>query len=78
MTLNKYNQTSDAIADLYRAAFYLAKQYKDVGISFILKAKKKLGDKMTLNVDEITDNYTYWAEKALDEYKRLKMNLSSI
>ncbi|EKD57286.1 MAG: hypothetical protein ACD_57C00350G0003 [uncultured bacterium] len=77
MALNKFDKTSDAIADLYRASFCFAKQSKDVGISFLLKAKKKLGDKMTLNINEITDNYTYWAEKILDEYKRLKMNLSS-
>ena len=77
MALDKLDKTSDAIADLYRASFYLAKESKDVGILFLVKAKEKLGDKMTLDVSKVTGNYLYWAEKALDEYKRLKMNLSS-
>ncbi|OGM18647.1 hypothetical protein A2686_04235 [Candidatus Woesebacteria bacterium RIFCSPHIGHO2_01_FULL_38_10] len=83
MTLNKYDSTSDAIADLYRAAFYLARQSKKVGISFLIKAKDKLGDKVSLDIDKISKgnvfkkpcDYSYWAEKILDEYKRLKFGL---
>ncbi len=77
MALDKYDKTSDAIADLYRASFYLAKESKDIGLSFLIKAKKKLGSKMSLDISKITGNYSYWAEKVLDEYKRLKINLSS-
>ena len=81
MALNKFNSTSDAIADLYRASFYLAKRSKDIGISFLKKAKDKLGNKMRLDVNKVaegkTGDYLYWAEKTLDEYKRLKMDLSS-
>ena len=80
MALNKYDLTSDAVADLYRASFYLAKRSKDIGISFLKKAKDKLGRKMRLDVKKVakgkTGDYSYWAEKILDEYKRLKMNLS--
>ncbi len=76
MALNKSDETSDAIANLYRASFYLAKESKDIGISFLEKAKSKLGDMMILDISKVTGNYSYWAEKALDEYKRLKMNLS--
>jgi len=77
MALNKYDKTSDAVADLYRASYYLAKQSKEVGIFLLLKAKKRLGERMFLDVNKIKGNYSYWAEKVLDEYKRLKMNLSS-
>lgn len=79
MALNKYDKNSDAVADLYRASFYLAKESKEVGVSFLLKAKKRLGAKMTLKINQIKKdklgNSTFWAEKVLDEYKRLKMNL---
>jgi hypothetical protein len=84
MVLNKNNKESDAIADLYRASYYLAKGSKDVGIMFLLEAKKKLGDRITLDIGKIVKlgrsensfDCRYWAEKALDEHKRLKMNLS--
>jgi len=84
MVLDKNDKISDAIVDLYRAAYYLAKGSKDVGIKFLLEAKKKLGDTIILDVSKIIEldhskkpfNCRYWAEKALDEHKRLKMNLS--
>ena len=81
MALTTNNKSSDAIADLYRASYYLALQSKETGLSFLRKAKEKLGDKLSLDVEEISkqsgQSYLYWAEKILDEYKRLKMNLSS-
>ncbi len=77
MALTKYDQTSDAIANLYRAAFYLAKQSKKVSMTLLVQAKKKLGNKMVLDIDKITNNYDFWAEKVLDEYQRLKMSLHS-
>lgn len=84
MALNKNDKKSDAIADLYRASYYLAKGSKDVGVMFLLKAKKKLGDKIALDIGKIVKlgrsenpfDCRYWAEKALDEHKRLKMSLS--
>jgi hypothetical protein len=80
MALDKYDYSSDAIANLYRASLYLARESKDIGISFLLKAKKTLGKKMSLDIDKIAkgdifkgpQDYYYWAEKILDEYKRLK------
>jgi len=85
MALNKFDKTSDAIADLYRAALYLGRKSEETGISFFLKAKEKLGNKILIDSQAITKsntfknplNFSYWAEKILDEYKRLKMSLSS-
>ncbi|KKQ26133.1 MAG: hypothetical protein US62_C0009G0019 [Candidatus Woesebacteria bacterium GW2011_GWA1_37_8] len=76
MVLNKHDLISDGIVDLYRAAFYLAKGSKEIGLSFFKKAKEKLGDKMSLDIRSIIfkDNKDdlLRAEKVLDEYKRLK------
>ncbi len=75
MALNKNSQISDAIADLYRASFYLAKGTEKIGMDFLLKAKNKLGSKMFLDISRVVGN-SYWAEKVLDEHKRLKRELS--
>jgi hypothetical protein len=85
MVMNKLDKTSDAITDLYRASFYLAKESKDVGLSFLTKAKDVLGKELLLDIENLKksgtlkdqSDYLFWAEKILDEYKRLKMNLSS-
>ena len=80
MALNKNDRTLDAITNLYRAAYYLSLESKETGLNFLQKAKKILGDKIKLDVNKIwkqgEDNYLYWAEKILDEYKRLKTKLS--
>ena len=80
MALDKYSIESDGIADLYRAALYLARESKDVGISFIEKAQRKLGKKLSIDLETLKKeinfksryDYCYWAEKVLDEYKRLR------
>jgi hypothetical protein len=80
VALNKLSLKSDGIADLYRAALYLARGSKRVGLSFVEKAQRKLGKKISLdlgslkngNILEKHSDYIYWAEKILDEYKRLK------
>ena len=81
MALTKNDKTSDAITDLYRAAYYLPLESRETGLNFLRKAKKKLGGKLNLDVNEIIkqseQDYLYWAEKVLDEHKRLKMSLSS-
>jgi hypothetical protein len=81
MALTKNDKTVDAITDLYRAAYYLALESKETGLNFLRKAKEKLGGKLNLDVDKIVkqsgQNYLYWAEKILDEHKRLKISLSS-
>ncbi len=79
MALNKFDPLSDCLADLYRASYYLAKNSKKMGILFLLKSQKKLGKKLSLNINKIVKSdvfkNSYWAEKVLDEYKRLKMGL---
>jgi len=85
MALTKLDRTSDGIADLYRASYYLAKKSKKTGILLLLKSKKILGKRLTLDVNRIvkkdtlksSHDYYFWAEKILDEFKRLKNNLSS-
>lgn len=80
MALNKNSVQSDGVADLYRAALYLARESKEVGLSFVGKAQKKLGNKLTIDLENLKKgnvlknhyDYNFWAEKLLDEYKRLK------
>ncbi len=42
MALNKYSHRSDKIADLYRAAFYLARGSKDMAMTFLRKSGENL------------------------------------
>lgn len=80
MVLSKDSYQSDAIANLYRAAFYLAKESREVGIEFLVKAKKKLGDKLDPQIASLIKNkekylnnnkkLLYWAEKVLDQYHK--------
>ena len=74
----KKDTKADAIANLYRAALYLGRGSKKVGLDFYQKAKDRLGLLITLNVKEIERNkdLKYVAEKILEEYKKLKMGLS--
>jgi len=70
MGLNKNSSIADALANLYRAAFYIAKNQKREGVLFFKKAKNALGKKITVNPEQTKDNLLL-AEKILDEYKRL-------
>ena len=80
MVLSKDSYQSDAIANLYRAAFYLAKESKEVGIEFLIKAQKKLNDKLDPQIVSLiknkekylnnNKNFLYWAEKVLDQYHK--------
>lgn len=82
MGLNKYSHQSDAVVDLYRAALYLARGATDVGLSFLVKAKKTLGDQLDPQISSLvgnqkkyfknTKNSLFWAGKILDEYQKLK------
>ena len=71
MALDKYDNVSDAVADLYRASYYLAKKSKDVGILFLLKSKKRLGEKLTLDINKIVkeDNKIIYSDNSLIELK---------
>jgi hypothetical protein len=83
MILDKFDKASDGIVDLYRASFYLAHQSKDVALSFLISAKNKLGKSFSFSINKLSEtkelknrkDCLLWAEKILDEYKRLKMNL---
>lgn len=68
MVLNKYSYKSDAVANLYRAAFYLAKGSKDLALDFLRKSGQHL-DNLKLNTKK---QRLYWAEKILDRYMSLK------
>ncbi len=70
MALNKFSQTSDKVANLYRAAFYLAKGSNKVGLEFLDKSGVSFED---LRIDSQVSRL-YWAEKILDEYLKLKHN----
>lgn len=75
----KNDLKADAIANLYRSALYLGRGSKEIGISFLKKAKVNLGNSLSIKLEEIetNNNLKYSAEKILDEYKRLKNILSS-
>jgi len=59
---------TDKIANLYRAAFYLARGAKEVGLDFLRKSGRKFED---LRLDTKKQRL-FWAEKILDEYISLK------
>ena len=62
---------TDEAANLYRAAFYLAKGSKGVALNFLKKSGRKFEG---LKLDTIQERL-FWAEKILDEYTRLKHNV---
>lgn len=70
MALNKFDRESDGIADLYRAALYLARGADEVGLEFLQKARKKLGQRLveTPSVLKTHQQQMFWAEKVLDQY----------
>lgn len=71
MAVDKYSKKADKIANLYRAAFYLAKGSKDVAMDFLNKSGESFkGIKTESEKDRL-----FWAEQILDKYVRLKHNL---
>lgn len=80
MALNKYSYQSDAIANLYRAALYLAKGSETVGWEFFRKAKEKLGSALDISPKKIKSHQEalFWAEKILDQYLKFKHTRGSI
>ena len=74
MALNKADYQSDAIVNLYRAAFYLAKGSEEIGWEFLKKAKEKLGRTLDVSPKKIKSSKErlFWAEKILDEYQKLR------
>jgi len=82
MALDKNSKESDAIANLYRAAFYLAGGHKEVGLEFLEKASKYLSGKISPKLEKFISSknkglktqgdFLFWAEKILDQYHLLK------
>lgn len=70
MDINNDKIVSNAIGDLYRASFFIAKGQRKLGISFFKKAKGILKNKILVNPAKIKNNLIL-AEKILDNYKRL-------
>ena len=76
----KHNKQADAIGYLSRCAFYLAKNDQESAEGFLKKAvtgiKRQNLQKIAplINHPELLadkSQHLYWAEKILDEYKRL-------
>jgi hypothetical protein len=84
MALNKNSYTSDAIVNIYRAALYLARGLKKVGLDFLIKSKKKLGKNFNPDLNYLIKNsdkllkskkdLLFWAEKVLNQYHKLRYN----
>ena len=71
MDLNKFSKKSDKIANLYRAAFYLAKGSNKVALGFLHKSGVEFDNlDLTTKVKRI-----FWAEKVLDKYTSLKYSI---
>lgn len=71
MTELKNNTTADGIGYLYRTALYLAKGNVDQAVDFLKTAEDKLDQILPIPQEKelLKEQNTYWAEKALDEYK---------
>lgn len=76
----KQSDFADGVGYLYRAALYLAKGDQKSSILFLQTAVKKIGKDKLYALDPIVCNSTIfrddkerllWAERILDEYKRL-------
>lgn len=84
MAIIKFDNRADGIGYLYRSAYYLAKQDKETAVDFLKKAFTKIEHghfdiiKPLVKQPELLEDKTkqlYWAEKILDEYKRLSFLL---
>lgn len=65
MKLDKNSKKSDRIANLYRAALYLAKGDKTTSLNFLKNSDSLLTTKV---VAAKPNQDRFWAEKILDEY----------
>ena len=53
MRLEKYSLYSDSVANLYRAAFYLARGSVKVSFEFLKRAQEKLGKNKSFELGKI-------------------------
>ena len=80
MDLDKNSLKADAVANFYRAAFYLAQGNLKTGLSFLQKAttffsqetdfQEIIKNPEILNEEKVR---LFWAEKALDQYQKQKL-----
>ena len=70
MAIDIRSREADKLANLYRAAFYIAKGAEKIGLEFIKKTDEKFPE-----MDFSTDTKRmYWAEMILDRYVLLKIH----
>lgn len=70
MVLDKKSLRADALANLYRAAYYLAKGQAQTGRVFLTRAQKILNFNFEIDASQPD---LYWAEKILDQYQKQKV-----
>lgn len=70
--LDIHSKEADKVANLYRAAFYIAKGVNDLGLELIKKTGESFPD-LTLNDEK---SRMYWAEKVLDRSILLKQKMT--
>lgn len=70
MAIDIRSKEADKIANLYRAAFYIAKGAEAVGLQILEKTNEKFPE-MDFSTQE---KRMYWAEKILDRYTYLKIH----
>lgn len=76
MKLNKYSQKSDRVANLYRAALYLAKGDKQTALIFLKPTAPHLAAKIS-PINSVSQK-KFWAEKILDLYHTSLSHLGSV
>jgi len=69
--LKKDSLKADVLANLYRAAFYLAKGASKIGLGFYNKVKTQF-KLIPIGEVKIRKQQLFWAEKILDQYQKLK------
>lgn len=69
MAINIRSKEADKLANLYRAAFYIAKGAEKIGLDLIKKTGEKFPE-MDFSSDK---KRMYWAEMVLDRYTNLKV-----
>ena len=70
MAIDIRSREADKLANLYRAAFYIAKGAEKIGLDFIKKTDENFPE-MDLSTDT---KRMYWAEMILDRYVLLKIH----
>lgn len=70
MAIDIRSKEADKLANLYRAAFYIAKGAEKIGLDLIKKTDEKFP---TMDFTS-NEKRMYWAEKVLDRYVILKIH----